>query len=73
MIIAPGTDGPDLARLDPRTGPAVLRGGEGGSEMGAWNGLGVPFRRANLAERLTEFVRIGFAAGILDAEGERLR
>lgn len=62
----PHHGGPGLAELDARSGATLRRGGEDGGEMGMWNGLGTPFRRANLEERLREFIRIGFVAGVND-------
>jgi hypothetical protein len=46
--------------------PAAIRtGAEGGAEMGAGFGAGEPFRRANLADAMQEYLPFGLAAAPL--------
>lgn len=46
--------------------PAAIRiGAEGGAEMGAGFGVGEPFRRANLADAMQEYLPFGLAAAPL--------
>lgn len=46
--------------------PAAIRiGGEGGAEMGAGFGAGEPFRRANLADAMQEYLPFGLSAAPL--------
>jgi hypothetical protein len=44
---------------------AIRTGAEGGAEMGAGFGLGEPFRRANLADAMQEYLPFGLAAAPL--------
>jgi hypothetical protein len=43
----------------------ISAGGDGGAEMGAYNSLGEPFRRANLRDALDEYLPLGLQAGII--------
>jgi hypothetical protein len=46
--------------------PAAIRtGAEGGAEMGAGFGAGEPFRRANLADAMQEYLPFGLEAATL--------
>jgi hypothetical protein len=50
---------PGYARLAARCPPEIRAGGSNGSEMGAFAGLGNPFREANLAGILEEYLPWG--------------
>ncbi len=53
------------AHLRHTTPDAIRKGGEGGTEMGAYHPLGLPVREANLRAVLDEYLRLGLEAGLL--------
>ncbi len=55
---------PAYAQLDRRTASAIERGGESGSEMGAYFSLKTPQRLDNLNRRLGEYLRAGLEVGL---------
>lgn len=56
---------PAYARLATRTPPAIRRGAEDESEMGAHHRLQEPQRTADLITRLDEYLRLGLRAGVI--------
>ncbi|WP_299088162.1 hypothetical protein [uncultured Microbacterium sp.] len=56
---------PEYARLAVRTPPAIRRGAEDESEMGAHHRLQEPQRIADLLTRFDEYLRLGLRAGII--------
>jgi hypothetical protein len=56
---------PAFCHLAEGTPPAILRGGENGSEMGVGNRQMTATRLRNLARTTEEFLRFGYATGAI--------
>lgn len=54
-----------FGQLARRCPTEIAEGGEGGTEMGAMNGLFNPMRRSNLEDALNEYLPYGLTAGII--------
>ena len=59
-------DQPTAAMLSARSPDAIWRGGEGGTEMGAFGAAGQPIRLANLASLFGEDLPVALEGAILD-------
>lgn len=57
----------DYARLSKHCAKEILFGADDECEMGAFHKLYEPIRNANLRTRLDEYLRLGLAAGTIDA------
>lgn len=55
---------PSYAQLAVTCAPEICQGGEDGNEMGAWQFLRQPFRRANLRSLMPDYLPYGLAAGV---------
>ena len=58
---------PAYCQLSRTCAQEIKQGGEGGTEMGAWNMLEQPCRFANLRAQIDEYIRFGMKLGIESA------